>query len=314
MQFWVDNLPNTRTEETTNESYVNNFENHIKPFFSKLNLGVSEVRQQHIESFITQQHQSGRVDGKGGVKSRSIKKYVANISKTFDLAIKKGLISHNPTLRVEYPRDDEPYEADFYTAEEIEKLLKLCKGKPLEVPIILATHFALRRAEIKGLRWQDIDFKQNTMTIRNTRVRITTETEKKPKNKSSHRTFPLIPTVKPFLERLYAEQQQQAEQFGSDYIFNDYVCKWPNGKKYDVGYANRALGKLLQKNGMRHICLHGLRHSAASYLQKLGVSDKLIQIWMGHSDIRTTMNIYTHVDTSMKEDTANQIGKLFGNL
>ena len=97
------------------------------------------------------------------------------------------------------------------------------------------------------------------------------------------------------------------------YAENDYVYVWDNGQLPDIGYLNRALTKTLKANGLRHIRLHDLRHSTASYLNKLGFSPKEIQIWLGHSDISTTMNIYTHIDIGMKVGMAEKINTLFGD-
>ena len=144
-----------------------------------------------------------------------------------------------------------------------------------------------------GMRWQDINFDENTVSIRNTRVRVSSEIEKQPKNKSSLRTFPLIPTIRAHLEALKASQDEHMSLFGRAYVKNDYICKWPDGRVMDIGYTNHAFSKLLKENGMRHIRFHDLRHSTASYLNKLGFTPKEIQVWMGHSDIKTTMNIYT---------------------
>lgn len=78
-----------------------------------------------------------------------------------------------------------------------------------------------------------------------------------------------------------------------------------------VDYLNTALTRLLRQNGLRHIRLHDLRHSTASYLNKLGFTPKEIQVWLGHADISTTMNIYTHIDIGMKEGMAQRIDALF---
>ena len=181
----------------------------------------------------------------------------------------------------------------------------------METPIILATHYGLRRGEILGLRWQDIDFTENTLRICNTRVRVETETEKAPKNEASRRTFPLMPSVKEHLLRVKAEQDENARLLKNGYFKGDYVCTWPDGRPLGVDYLNTALTRLLRQNGLRHIRLHDLRHSTASYLNKLGFTPKEIQVWLGHADISTTMNIYTHIDIGMKEGMAQRIDALF---
>ena len=116
------------------------------------------------------------------------------------------------------------------------------------------------------------------------------------------------------MEEVKNKQDEYKILFGNTYTENDYICKWPDGKAMDISYLNQALTKLLKDNGMPHIRLHDLRHSTASYLNKLGFTPKEIQLWLGHADIKTTMNIYTHIDVAMKQNMAAKIDGLFANF
>lgn len=312
LDYWLREVIRPQIEATTYEGYEHNFKQHIWPYFEPLHLKLEQVKLAHLQQFVRDLHDHGRKDGRGGLSAPSIKKYMANISKALDYAVKVGWIAQNPARYVEYPKE-KAFVGSFYTTAEIEKLLEAAKGSTIETPVILATHYGLRRGEILGLRWRDIDFTENTLIIRNTRVRVETEIEKQPKNEASRRTFPLMPSVKEYLLRVQMEQQENARQLGSGFASRgDYVCIWPDGRPLGVDYLNSALTRLLKKNGLRHIRLHDLRHSTASYLNKLGFSPKEIQVWLGHSDIATTMNIYTHIDSGMKEGMARRIDALFG--
>jgi integrase len=313
LEYWLHEIIRPQIEETTYEGYRKNFSTHIQPYFLPFNLKLADVRLAHLQKFVNDMSKNGKVDGSGGLKGESIKKYMANISKALDYAVKTSLIQQNPARYVDFPKDRR-FIGSFYSTSEIEKLLDICKGTSIETPIILAIHYGLRRGEIMGLRWQDVDFEAGTLTICNTRVRIQSEVEKAPKSESSRRTFPLIASVKNYLERLRDTQVRERVLFGDTYTDNDYICKWPDGRALDVGYVNSALTRLLQENGLRHIRLHDLRHSTASYLNKLGFSPKEIQVWLGHSDIKTTMNIYTHIDVGMKENIAVRLNGLFGDF
>ena len=107
------------------------------------------------------------------------------------------------------------------------------------------------------------------------------------------------------------KQRQMDKTMGEGYIQNDYVCKWENGRPFEVSYLNCVLTRTLKHLGLPHIRFHDLRHSTATYLLSLGLSMKEIQEWLRHSDISTTMNIYTHVDMTMKKNTADKINALF---
>ena len=312
MDYWLKSVIKPQIEVTTYEGYVSNYKLHILPYFQPLNLKLDQLRVGHFQQFVNDLHHHGRKDGEGGLSTASIRKYMGNITKALNHAIRIGWLTQNPASYVEYPRS-KPFVGSFYTTDEIERLLDAVRGQAIETPIILATHYGLRRGEILGLRWCDIDFEENTISIVNTRVRVSTDVEKQPKNEASRRTFPLIASVKEHLLKVKAQQEENRRVMREAYVDSDYVYVWDNGQLPDIGYLNRALTKVLKANGLRHIRLHDLRHSTASYLNKLGFTPKEIQIWLGHSDISTTMNIYTHIDIGMKVGIAEKINTLFGD-
>lgn len=175
----------------------------------------------------------------------------------------------------------------------------------------MTAHYGFRRGEALGLRWKDIDFKDGVLKVCNTRTRVASNVEKRPKSESSLRVLPLIPRVCEYLQNLIQQQEADKQEFGDCYQENDYVCKYRNGTPLNVNTINHAFKRILKANDMPHIRFHDLRHSTASYLLKNGLSLKEIQTWLGHSDISTTANIYAHVDAEMKRNTAAKINELF---
>ena len=94
---------------------------------------------------------------------------------------------------------------------------------------------------------------------------------------------------------------------GYSYEYDGYICVNDVGALINPNYITIAFRKLLLKNGMRRIRLHDLLHSSVSLLLSLGYSLKDIQVWLGHGDIGTTMNIYAHVESSTKKAMINDI-------
>ena len=127
------------------------------------------------------------------------------------------------------------------------------------------------------------------------------------KTKSSHRTFPLFPDMKDLFESIKKEQEANRKLFGAEYIQNDYVFCWSNGKPIGPDYVSHKFPKILKKYGLPHIRFHELRHSCASFLINQGFQMKDIQEWMGHSDIGTTMNIYGHLEMKRKLEIAEKM-------
>ena len=242
----------------------------------------------------------------------------ANLRKALQYAYRTGLISSNPADRVQRPRK-ERYQAHPYNGEELEVLFSKVKGTNLELGVILAAFYGLRRSEACGLKWSAIDFTRKTITISHTVAqvkvdgKVTLVGKDRTKTKSSHRTLPL---VKPFEELLLAIRDKQDANrriCGNCYCqeYLDYVYVNEMGELMKPNYLSQTFPDFLKRNGLRPIRFHDLRHSCASLLYANGVALKDIQEWLGHSDIATTSNIYTHLDYSSKVASANAILQFF---
>lgn len=227
-----------------------------------------------------------------------------------DYAVKCKVISINPILNVELPKVNK-YIANYYSVEQLEKLLEISQNTIIESAVFLAVHYGLRRGEILGMRYSDIDFSEKTITIRNTRTGVYTNVEKQPKSIASIRTLPLIPRVEEYLIKLKKRQREEAKLFGREYNKNDYICKTADGIPLSINSLSSMFKRLLERNNMPHIRFHDIRHSVASFLLKNGVSLKEIQLWCGHSDISVTAMFYTHVDFEMKKNTGDKINEIF---
>ena len=309
LEQWHRSCVDGFMEETTSNGYEQNLENHIIPYFEKLSLNLHEVERRHIQEFVTEMHQNGRLDGKGGLKVTSIKKYIANISKALDQGVIDKLIPENPCILIRYPKE-QPFEAKFLKLPEMNKLLEAVHGMVIEPAIMLAVYYALRRGEILGIRWSDIDFEKNIVYIRNTRVRVGKAVEKRPKNKASLAPMPLMPNVKEFLQILKNKQAACARAFGKQYHQNDYICKWQDGRPFEYKYVNTVLGRVLKQNKLPHRTLHELRHSTATLLRAQGFSLQEIQSWLRHGDIKSTMR-YAHDDIDVKMNASDRLNSIF---
>lgn len=303
MLDWLDNIIKSHIEQTTWEGYTTNIRVHIEPYFKAKRLKLSEITAMDLQQYFNKKLNEG-------LSACYLKKHHANIKKALDYAAKLGLINNNPIEHVTMPKIKK-HDAKYYTVEQLEQLLTVTKGSNIESAVFLTVHYGFRRGEVLGLRWNDINFKEGTLKVCNTRTRVAKDVEKKPKSESSLRTLPLIPRVTEYLKELKGQQEKDKNTFGNCYNDNDYVCRYTDGTPVNVNTIDHAFKRTLEDNKMLHIRFHDLRHSTASYLIKNGLSLKEIQIWLGHSDISITANIYTHVDSEMKKNTASKINELF---
>ena len=289
---------------TTYSSYCNMVTGVIVPYFKEKGITLGALKATDIQAFYMDQLKR--------VSASSVIHYHANIHKALKYATKIELIPSNPADKVERPKKSR-FVGSFYDSEEVERLFAAAKGTNLEIPIFLGAFYGLRRSEALGLKWSAIDFQNNTVTIRHTVttclldgkcVQVAQDTTK---TKSSMRTLPLVPAFK---EKLLSHKKQQEEYrrvCGRSYDkrYLDYVCVDEMGTLISPHYLTAAFPKLLEKNGLRHIRFHDLRHSCASLLLANGVPMKQIQEWLGHSDFSTTANVYAHLDYNSKLSSAD---------
>lgn len=185
----------------------------------------------------------------------------------------------------------------------------------IELVVLLTAFYGLRRSEVIGLKWSAFDFNHNCFSIRHTVTTCNVKGERvtikkdKAKNKSSLRTYPLIPFLK---ERLLEAKKQQEENrklcgraYNKEYL--GYVCVDVIGNLIKPNYVSSTFGKLLAKNNLRHIRFHDLRHTCASLLLANGVPMEQVKEWLGHSEISTTVDIYGHLQYATKKQSAAAI-------
>ena len=252
-------------------------------------LALCELTPKHIQDYYTYELTVR------GVSANSVIHRHANIRKALQHAFKLGLIDSNPADRIERPKK-EKFVGSFYEEDELKHLFEVVRGDPIELGVILGAFYGLRRSEAVGLKWDAIDFKKKTITIRHTVTQATINGKSKiiqkdrTKTKASYRSLPLVPPFEELLHRLKAEQELNRKLCGKSYCrkFADYIYVNEIVELVKPGYITQHFPLILQKNGMRKIRFHDLRHSCASLLYANGVSLKEIQEWLGHSDISTT--------------------------
>ena len=305
---WLE-MMRSSLEVTTCASYANTIRSNIIPYFEGKNLTLHDLEKH--PKYIQDYYQSELNAGKS---ANTVIHRHANIRKCLQYAFQIGLIQSNPADRVERPRKAK-YVATIYNQQELEILFKTVKGDPVELGVILAAFYGLRRSEAIGLKWDAIDFEKKTISIKHTVTQVTVDGKNivvqkdRTKTKSSYRTLPLVPPFEALLKHLWLEQQINRKACGAAYCtdYLDYIYVNAIGELVKPNFLTQHFEIVLKNNGLKKIRFHDLRHSCASLLYANGVSLKEIQEWLGHSDIGTTSNIYTHLDYSSKVSSANAI-------
>ena len=258
MEQWLDIIKSSVAVPTF-ASYSTTVKRVVAPYFREKEITLKNLTAKDIQEFYMKELQR--------VSASSVIHYHANIHKALKYAVKIDLIDVNPADKVERPKKDR-YVGSFYDADEVNALFEAAKGTKLELPILFGAFYGLRRSEAIGLKWDAIDFEQNTITIRHTvtscdldgkRVLVASDTTK---TKSSMRTLPLVPFMRERLLALKEEQQENRRLCGRSYIkdYIGYVCVNEIGDLIKPHYVTESFPKLLKANGLRHIRYHDLRH------------------------------------------------------
>lgn len=251
---------------------------YAEPFFRKLGAKVKEVTPPMIERYY-----AFLMDKEPHPLSpNTVRKHATLLKSAFNDAIKDGQLEWNPARRAKEP-PVVPYNANTYSAEQIKYLLKRMEGHSLEDVVWLAAFYGLRRSEICGLRWQDIDFEQNILYVRHKVMQAHVDGKKvieksnALKTQSSRRAFPLLPALK---ERLlkrqdYLEQCKQLFGKGYDQENLDYVFVQADGSLLQPDQiTNRFRSYIAYHDDLPKIRFHDLRHPYVKPTTKNKLSSK----------------------------------------
>ena len=200
----------------------------------------------------------------------------------------------------------------FLDSKEANEVLKLFRGHHLQPLIYMTLYYGLRRSEVLGLKWSAIDLENDTVEIKHTVVKnVTIVAKDKTKTAAGRRKYILLPEIKKVLIELKDTIKINKKTFGNTYAKTDYVFTWQDGKPYRPDYITKEFQKVLARNNFPKMRFHDLRHSCASILYDKGWELKDIQTWLGHADIETTANVYTHISNTRKNNMAKNIENTF---
>lgn len=245
---------------------------------------------------------------------KTFKKYIRYAAKVLNYGLHLELINTNPMEKVIRPRIKKSKKDfdNFYSKDELRKFLIYAKQFKFKAFVFfrLLGYSGLRKGEAVALRWRDIDFKNNAVIVRSTvskgldnRLLI-----QSPKTESSSRTVSLDTQTMEILKQWQNEQRKFATVINIDsnmFVFEGVLHGYITGFPMSVTTASNWNNAICKAAHLKHISLHGFRHTHASLLFDAGIPMQEIKERLGHTSITTTMNVYTHVYKKRSKETAN---------
>lgn len=285
--------------QSTWETYEMYIRTHISPYFSRKNTAIKDITARDVKDFYMSLTKDGaNKNTNKALCTRSIRKIASLLKTILNDAVAVDIISKNPAAQVKPPKQpgEEDFKGSFLTLPEAQQLLKAFKGHELEPVVMLTLYYGLRRSEVVGLKWDAVDFENNTFKIQHTVVNVSTViASDDTKTASSRREFQMMPEVREMLLELKQKQEKNKNLCGDSYFDSGYVFTWIDGTPFRPDSVSRGFKRVLVSHNVPVIRFHDLRHTTASILYDKGWPLKDIQEWLRHADIETTANIYTHI-------------------
>jgi integrase len=278
--------------------------NHIKPTLGRVKL--RNVSALHLQGLYRD-----RLDS--GLSPSTVQKIHHVIHKALAQAVRWDLIPRNPADAVKAPTASTK-EMRPLSADEAKRLLEAAKGDRLEALYVLAVHTGMRRGELLGLKWEDVDLEGATVRVRRTLMR--TDNGRRlalgePKTKKSRRMVRLTEKAVEALRSHRARQAEEKLRIGSLCQDQGLVFAGEGGNFINPSnLRQRPFAPLLQRASLPQITFHDLRHTCASLLFQKNVHPKFVQELLGHASVAITLDTYSHMLPGMGGEAADAIGEL----
>ena len=299
---------------TTFPFYESVVRDMLIPMFGTLRM--RDIRTHHVQQFIQYLYNDRpRGDGaEGHIAPATVKRYTTVLRSILTLAYKMEYIDEDVGVsrRIEFPKADTP-EVEAFTMEEVTDILQAAESEPLQIRALVevALFTGLRRGEIVGLKWEDVDLDKRLLSVKRSiyKPKDQKALEKAPKSKCSIRTIAIPERLCDTL-RAYKEHQDRHSSFmGHAWQNLGYIFTEEDGYVMNPHTPTKQFSKFLKRHNIRHLKFHGLRHTSATMLLANGCDIKTVSVRLGHSDIETT-NIYVHALESVDRRAASTFDRL----
>ncbi len=306
---WMDQwlklyLPNI--EETTRVGYREKIDKYINPNLG--NIPLKSLTTTAVQAWVN------KLQTEYGLAPKTISNAYLNLSAAMKQAVMEGKIPTNPCLYVKLPKKQK-YQAAYYTKAEVTDVLNKVKGTDLYLPILIEFYLGLRRGELLGLHWSDIDMENGIAHIRNNYVRGEKGAIcKTPKSQAGIRDLPIGASLLPELKKARAQYNMNKLAMGTAFTDSDLVICKPDGTPYKPDTMSHKWERFLKKHSLKKIRFHDLRHTCATMLIEANVPMKTVSTFMGHANIQITFDTYAHCTKTMEQQAADTIDNILSHV
>jgi len=301
MQLWLEDYAKPNVAPTTYDKYTY-AANKVSEILG--NMKLQQIKPIHIQQLVNKLNNSD-------VTPSTVLSYYRVLNTAINQAVKWQFIQYNPCVAVTPPRNTKN-KMMILDQDEIQILLDKSKDHVLYPVIVLALLCGLRRGEILGLKWENIDFFSGVIHLENNLVMANNESIlKETKTSTGRRAVDISSNVVEVLKKVKKQKMSYKLLYGSSYHDSNFVCTWEDGRPFRPDYIPKAFAKILVSANLPKIRFHDLRHTHASILLKSGIHPKVVQERLGHSSISITLDTYSHLVPSLQKSAAEKMATMF---
>lgn len=307
---WLPAIAST-IRPTTHRSYQLHVERHINPHIGTHRL--QQLNGSHLNSFYAALLGDGRLNGPGGLAPATVRRIHATVHRAFRDAVRWGRVTRSPADQADPPKTNatKAKEMKTWTATELNEFLTGVEGHRLHAAILLASSTGVRRGELLGLQWSDLDLDAATLSIRRALVAVGYEVRmSEPKTRRARRVIALDTHTVGVLRQHRAIQAKERLAWGPAWTDTGHVFTREDGALIHPDSFTKLFDRLVRGSGLARIRLHDLRHSHATLALQAGVHPKVVSERLGHASVGITLDTYSHAIPAMHEEAAERIASL----
>ncbi len=313
-EYLIDEwLPATKHEvrRSTFDAYRRSIELHVQPRIGTLKL--QKLRPVELTKFYADLLHEGRIDSTGGLSPKTVHNIHQILRKALEDAVRQNYVVRNAAASAKVPRTraTRRTEMRYWNAGELRQFLHAALGSPHFAAWYLSANTGMRRGEVLGLRWRDVNLEAGRLAVRRALLSVAYEiVESDAKTDRSERVVDLDARTVKVLREHQARQHDERDSIGIGYRDSGLVFAKIDGAPIHPESFSQAFERKARSAGVPRIRLHDLRHTHATLLLQAGVPPKVVSERLGHATVAFTMQVYAHVIPGMQADAASAFGNL----
>ena len=302
MDEWFEAYAKVKVRPSSHQTYKGYIENHIKPNIGDIPIEkLTSLQLQKFYRLLLTEGRVPRIESEKqpkGLSAKTVRNINQVISSAMDMAVRHKLILSNPTEGCELPKV-EHREMKTLPAEQLGAFLREAKESGVYELYYMDLATGLRRGELLGLKWEDIDLQNGIIHVRRQVARVDGEVKEMPlKTKNAYRNISISQDAVAMLTEMEAHRS------------SDYVFPSSTGGPISPDSVNNMLHRVLKRAGLPSIRFHDLRHTFATLALQNGVDIKTVSGMLGHFSAGFTLDTYAHVTTSAQKEAARTMGNI----